>query len=169
MVGFSIIMAFAFATFAALGWRAAVGLRDGDRPADAKVVALLRDSGQPDEPRPVVIALVRNPSDKPVLAGMSARRAVLPDWLRGGPSVTVPIRTARRALRPTAYTTVGVVPARSYARFPVPTSGRARRYQLIAAIGQAGGRLRVHRLHVGGPHSSARTELTLPFDEDLFD
>jgi hypothetical protein len=169
MVGFAVIMAIAFATFAALCWYAAMGLRDGDRPADAKVAALLRSSGQPDEPRPVVIALVRNRSDKPVLAGLSARRAVLPDWLRGSHSVTVPIRTARRALRPTAYDTVGVVPARSCARFPVPTHDIARRYQLIAAIGQAGGRLRVHRLHVGGPHSSARTELTLPFGEDLFD
>ena len=169
MVGFAVIMAIAFATFAALCWYAAMGLRDGDRPADARVTALLRASGQPDEPRPVVIAMVRNRSDKPVLAGLSARRAVLPDWLRGSHNVTVPVRTARRALRPTAYDTVGVVPARSCARFHVPTRGQARRYQLTAAIGQAGGRLRLHRLHVGGPHSSARTELTLPFDEDLFD
>jgi hypothetical protein len=169
MVVFAVIMAFAFATFAALGWRAVAGLRDGDRPGDAKVSALLRDSGQPDESRPVVIAMVRNPSDKPVLAGLSARRTVMPELLRCGPSVTVPMRTARRNLRPTAYATIGVVPPHASARFPVPIRGRARRYLLTAAIGQAGGRLRLHRLHVAGPHSAAHTELSLPFGEDLFD
>jgi hypothetical protein len=169
MVGFAVIMAIAFAMLAALCWRAVAGMRDGDRPGDATVKALLRGCGQPDEPRPVVIATVRNPSDKPVLAGLSARRTAMPGWLRCGPDVTVPIRTTRRALLPTAYATVGVVPARSSARFPVPVSGRARRYLLTAAIGQAGGRLRVHRLHVAGPHSAAPTELPLPFGEDLFD
>jgi hypothetical protein len=169
MVGFVVILAIAFATFAALSWCAAMGLRDGDRPADAKVTAVLRASGQPDEPRPVVIALVRNRSDKPVLAGLSARSAVLPAWLRGGHTITVPIRTARRAFRPTGYATVGVVPAHANARFHVPTGVCARRYLLTAAIGQAGGRLRVHRLHVAGPRSAARTDLTLPFGEDLFD
>jgi len=169
MVGFAVIMAIAFATFAALCCYAAAGLRGGDRAGDAKVSALLRASGQPDEPRPVVIAMVRNPSDKPVLAGLSARRAVLPEWLRGGASVTVPIRTTRRSLRPTAYDTIGVVPARACARFPVPIRAQARRYLLTAAIGQAGGRLRLHRLHVGGRHFATRTELTLPFGEDLFD
>jgi hypothetical protein len=169
VVGFVVIVAIAFATFAALGWRAAAGLRDGDRPGDAKVSALLRKSGQPDEPRPVVIVTVRNPSDKPVLAGLSARRTLVPALLRCGPSVTVPNRTARRSLRATAYATIGVVPARASARFPVAVSGQARRYLLTAAIGQAGGRLRVHRLQVPGPHSAARTELSLPFGEDLFD
>jgi hypothetical protein len=153
VVGVVVIVAIAFATFAALGWRAAAGLRDGDRPGDAKVSALLRESGQPDEPRPVVIATVRNPSDKPVLAGLSARRTVVPGLLRCGPSVTVPTGTARRSLRPT-----------------VAIRGQlARRYLLTAAIGQTGGRLRLHRLHVAGPHSAAATELTLPFGEDLFD
>jgi hypothetical protein len=170
VVGVVVIVAIAFATFAALGWRAAAGLRDGDQPGDAKVSALLRESGQPDEPRPVVIATVRNPSDKPVLAGLSARRTVVPGLLRCGPSVTVPTRTARRSLRPTAYATIGVVPPHASARFPVAIRGQlARRYLLTAAIGQAGGRLRLHRLHVAGPHSAAATELTLPFGEDLFD
>ena len=170
MVGFVVILSIAFATFAALGWRAAAGLRDGDRPGDAKVSALLRESGQPDESRPLVIATVRNPSDKPVLAGLSARRTVVPALLRCGPSVTVPTRTARRGLRPTAYATIGVVPPHASARFPVAIRGHlARRYLLTAAIGQAGGRLRLHRLHVAGPHSAAPTELTLPFGEDLFD
>lgn len=169
MVGFVVILAIAFAIFAALGCCAAAGLRDGDRPGDAKVSARLRESGQPDEPRPVVIATVRNPSDKPVLAGLSARRTVVPALLRCGPTITVPTRTTRRSLRPTAYATIGVVPPHASARFPVAIHGRARRYLLTAAIGQSGGRLRLHRLHVAGPHSAARSELTLPFGEDLFD
>jgi hypothetical protein len=169
VVGFAVSISIALATLAALCCCAATGLRHGDRPADAKVTALLGDSGQPDEPRPVVIATVRNRSDKPVLAGLSARRALMPEWLRCGPSITVPIRTTRRKLRPTAYATVGVVPGRSCARFSVPVSGQSRRYLLTAAIGQTGGRLRLHRLHVAGPRSSTRRELTLPFGEGLFD
>lgn len=169
MVGFVVIMAIAFAVFAALCCYAVAGLRCGDRAGDAKVKALLGASGQPDEPRPVVIAMVGNPSDKPVLAGLSARRALLPEWLRGGKSVSTPIRTTRRSLRPTAYATIGVVLPHTIARFPVPIRAQARRYLLTAAIGQAGGRLRLHRLHVAGPHSASRTELTLPFSEDLFD
>lgn len=169
MLGFVVIMAIAFAIFAALCCCAVGGLRGGDRAGDAKVRALLRASGQPDEPRPVVIAMVGNPSDKPVLAGLSARRAVLPEWLRGGASVSVPIRTTRRSLRPTAYATIGVVLPHTIAHFPVPICSRGRHYLLTAAIGQAGGRLRLHRLHVGGRERAAHTELTLPFDEDLFD
>jgi hypothetical protein len=169
MVGFAVIMTIAFAVLAALCWHAAAGFRDGDRSADATVTALLRRSGQPDESRPVVVAMIRNPSAKPVLAGLSVRRTVLPKWLNPGPHVTVPVRTARRALRPTRYATIGVVPARASARFPVPTGEHARHYLLTAAIGQADGRLRLHRLPVTGPHSAARTELTLPFGEDLFD
>lgn len=169
MMGFAIIMAVSFAVLVALCYCAVTGVRCGDRDGDAKVTALLRASGQPDEPRPVVIATVRNPSDVPVLAGLSARRARLPDWVRGSASVTVPIRTTRRSLRPTAYATIGVVPPRASVRFPVPIRAQARRYLLTAAIGQSGGRLRLHRLHVAGPHSTARTRLTLPFGEDLFD
>jgi hypothetical protein len=169
MVGFAVIMAIAFAVLAALCWHAAAGFRDGDRSADATVTALLRRSGQPDEPRPAVIATIRNPSPKPVLAGLSVRRTRVPKCLHGGPHVTVPLRTARRALRPTRYATIGVVPAGGNAHFPVPAREQARHYLLIAAIGQADGRLRLHRMHVTGPHSAARTELTLPFGEDLFD
>lgn len=168
MAGVAVIIAIAFAVLAALCWHAAAGFRDGDRPADATVTALLRGSGQPDEPRPVVIATIRNPSEKPVLAGLSVRRTLAPTWLHGK-QVTVPLRTARRGLRPTRYATIGVVPARASARFPVPARQQARHYLLTAAVGQADGRLRLHRLHVTGPHSAARTELTLPFGEDLFD
>jgi hypothetical protein len=150
-----VIMAIAFAVLAALCWHAAAGFRDGDRSADATVTALLRGSGQPDEPRPVIIATIRNPSAKPVLAGLSVRRTLVPKWVYDGPHVTVPLWTARRALRPTGYDTIGVVPARGSARFPVPAAEQARRYLLTAAIGQADGRLRLHRLHVAGPHWAA--------------
>jgi len=169
MIGSAVIMAIAIATFATLCWHAVAGLRNGDRPGDATVSARLRDRGQPGDPRPVVIATVRNPSEKPVLAGLSARRSVIPGWLRGGPSVTVPVRTTRRALRATAYATIDVVPAHSSARFPVPVRGHSRQYLLTASIGQAGGRLRLHRVQVARPRSAGPAELTLPFGEDLFD
>ena len=62
---------------ALLCWCVAVGFRNGDQATDAEVSAVLRHSGQPDEPRPVVVATVRNPSGTPVLAGLSARRYLL--------------------------------------------------------------------------------------------
>jgi hypothetical protein len=147
----------------------AAGFRDGDRPADATVTARLRRAGQPDEPRPVVVATVRNPSGTPVLAGLSVRPARLPRWLGGGHNVIVPLWTARRGLRPSGYATVGVIRAYGSARFLVPVSASARRYLLTASIGQAGGRLRLHRMHVTGAVWPARAELTVPFGEGLFD
>jgi len=169
MVSFAISMAAGLVLLAALCPFAAVGFRNGDRPDDATVTARLRDAGQPDEPRPVVLATVRNPSPTPLLAGLSVRPARLPRWLAGAHDVTVPARTARRRLRPSAYATVGVVPAYGGARFIVPVTATARHYLLTAAIGQARGRLRLHRLHVTGAISAARTELTVRFGEDLFD
>jgi len=127
---------------------AAAGFRYGDRSADARVSAVLRDAGQPDEPRPVVAVTVRNPAGTPVLAGASARRARLPHWLGGTLDVTVPRRTRRRAFRPGAYATVGVVPGEAAARLAVPVPAPAARYRLTVAVGQSGGRLRVHRLLV---------------------
>jgi len=168
MVSFAFSIAAGIVAFAALCACAAIGFRNGDWPADATVTARLRDAGQPDEPRPVVVATVRNPSGTPVLAGLSARRARAPRWLGGG-GVTVPARTARRRLRPSAYPTVGVVPARGSARFTVPVAAPARRYLLTTAVGQAGGRLRLHRLLVTGAVSRARAELTVPYGEGLFD
>jgi hypothetical protein len=121
------------------------GFANGDRATDATVSAVLRNAGQPGEPRPVVVATVSNPSGTPVLAGLSARRA---RWPGGGQCVTVPRATRRRKFRPSAYATVGVVPAGGTVRFAVPVAAPARRYRLTAVTGQAGGRLRVYRLRV---------------------
>lgn len=136
-------------------WCLVRGLRNGDRSADANVTAALRHAGQPDEPRPVIVAAVRNPSGTPVLAGLSARRVRAPGWLTGGLNVTVPRRTKRRKFRPSAWATVGVVPANATVQFAVPVQAPACRYLLTAAIGQAGGRLRLYHLHLaaGGPRA----------------
>jgi len=135
---------------AAPSWCLARGLRNGDRPTDATVKAVLRDAGQPDEPRPVILAAIGNPSATPVLAGLEARKARTPRRLSGSLNVTVPRRTARRKFRPSAYATVGIVPAGTTVSFTVPVRGSARRYLLTAAVGQAGGRLRLYRLHLAG-------------------
>jgi hypothetical protein len=129
------------------GWLAIEGFRNGDRELDVRVSAELRDAGQPDEPRPVVVAEFRNPSATPVVAGLSARPSRVPSWAAGR-TVTVPRRTARYGLHAGQYETVGVVPAGGTVRFAVPVTAPARRYRLIAVIGQEGGRLRVHAIGV---------------------
>jgi hypothetical protein len=129
------------------GWLAIEGFRNGDQPLDVTVSAELRDVGQPDESRPVVVAELSNPSATPVVAGLSARPARVPSWAAGR-TVTGPWRTARYGLRAGQYETVSVVPARSAVQFAVPVTAPARRYRLIAVIGQEGGRLRVHAIGV---------------------
>ena len=132
-----------------LYWGAAAGLRSGDRPGDALVTALLATGSRPGEARPLVVVTVRNPSGTPVLAALTARTALLPAWLAGSHDVSVPRRTLRRRFRPGNYATVGVAPAGGAAEFTVPVPARSRRYLLTAAVGQEGGRLRVHRLRLG--------------------
>jgi hypothetical protein len=132
---------------AGMTWLALDGFRNGDRPLDAVVTAQLQQSAQPDESRPVVIAEVRNPSESAVLVGLAARRSRVPGWLGRG-SVGVPRWTARRALPADRYPVVGVVPACGRTRLAVPVTATGERYRLTAAVGQAGGRLRVHRLMV---------------------
>lgn len=160
-MGILLIAFGALALTLAVATRLAItGLRNGDRPLDAVVTAQLRQAGQPDETRPVVIAEVRNPSGSVLMVGLTARRSrVVLAWLGGG-SVAVPRRTSRRALRAGRYETVGVVPARGSARFDVPVTAAGKRYLLTAAVGQQGGRLRVHRLAV-----DERARLWLPVDD----
>jgi len=148
---------------AVLSWCLMIGLRNGDRPGDARVSALLATGTRPgtgvpstvspDAAGPLILVTVRNPSGTPVLAALSARRALLPS-LPGEPrSVSVPWRTGRKRFLPGRFETVGVAPACGAAEFavpaPVPITGPARRYVLTVAVGQEGRRLRVHRLRLG--------------------
>jgi hypothetical protein len=134
-------------TLAGLAWLVVLAFRYGDRPLDAKVSARLRDAGQPDESRPVIVAAIENPSGKAVMVGLAGRPSRIPALLSPG-GIGVPRLTARRGLRADAYQTVGVVPAHGTVAFTVPVTATGRRYRLVAAIGQAGGRLRVHRIPV---------------------
>jgi hypothetical protein len=141
-------------TFALASGLLRAGIRAGDRPGDATVTAEAQDTGQPDEPRPVIIATVRNPGRVPLVAGFSARRRLVPGWLDAGMTVSVPRRTGRRRFRPGSQAVVGVIEAGAAASFGVPVPARARRYRLTAVIGQASGRLRVFRVPVS-PESAA--------------
>jgi len=141
---------------AAVFWLAGEGFRNGDRPDDALVGGALRSSGQPGEERPVAIACVRNLSEGPVLAALAVRRALLPGWLAGTVSIAVPRRTARRAFRPGGYPAVGIVPGTATAELTAPVSASARRYLLTVLVGQAGGRLRVHRLRLETAQANGR-------------
>jgi hypothetical protein len=132
-----------------LAYCLAAGLRNGDRAGDAKVTAVLTAGTQPDEARPVIVVRVRNPSGTPVFAALTARRALLPAGLASAQTVTVPRWTLRRKFRPQQYAAVGVAPAGGAAELTVPVRTRARRYLLIAVVGQEAGRLRVHRLRLG--------------------
>jgi hypothetical protein len=144
----------AASVFAGLFYCLAAGFRNGDRPGDALVTALLTTGAQPDEARPLIVVAVRNPSGTPVFTALTARAALLPAGVAGHHDVGVPRRTLRGKFRPGKFATVGVAPAGGAAEFAVPVPARARRYLLIAAVGQEGGRLRVHRLRLG-PVSSA--------------
>jgi len=129
-------------------WLVSAGIRNGDRPGDARVRAALHGSGQPDEERPVAVVTVRNRGGPPVLAAVSVRRALLPGWLTGTVSVVVPRRTTRRAFRPDGYLTVGVVGGGAAEELTAPVPAAARRYLLTVLVGQPEGRLRVHRLRL---------------------
>ena len=135
--------------FAALYYCLAAGMRNGDRPGDAEITAMLSSAMQPDEARPVIAVHVRNPSGTPVLVALSARRALLPAPLTEPRGVSVPWLTRRGKFLPGKYETIGVAPADGAAELAVPVTVRARRYVLTAAVGQQGGRLRVHRLRLG--------------------
>jgi len=138
--------------FAGVCWHAREGFRNGDRPDDAPVRAVLRSSGQPGEARPVAVVALGNPGRPPVLAAVAVRPALLPGWLAGlvgAAGSAVPRRTARRAYRPDGFPTVAVVPGGQYAELSAPVPVAMPRYLVMVLVGQAGGRLRVHRLRIG--------------------
>jgi hypothetical protein len=148
MVNLLIALAVGVAAIAALSWYAREGFRNGDRPDDAPVRAALRSSGQPGEERPVAVVAVRNPGSTPVLAAVAVRRALVPGRLAGAAGTAVPRRTARRAYRPGGFPTVAVVTAGQCAELSAPVPASARHYLVTVLVGQAGGRLRVHRLRI---------------------
>jgi hypothetical protein len=138
---------------------AAAGFRNDDRPGDALVGAMPATTGPattgPATTGPAAAAaVVRNPSGTPVLVGLTARPAGWPVWLAAPHDVTVPRWTLRGKFDPARYECVAVVPAGGAAEFAVPASpvsaarapGAA---VLTVAVGQEGGRLRVHRLRLG--------------------
>jgi len=153
------------------------GFRNGDLAGDARLTALLRTAGLPGETapsgrgRPEVVACVRNPSGTPLLVALRVRRTLVPSLVTDPHTVTVPRWTARRRFQVGEYGTVGVVPdggtARLVLRVPVsarhyvPVSAQhyvpvsAQHYLVTVIVGQAGGRLRVHRLRVGAAGSAA--------------
>jgi hypothetical protein len=142
------------APLAGLCYWGITGFRNGDRPTDARVTAVF-GAGAPGRPRPVVVAVISNPAGTPVLAALRARRALLPGWLADPHVVGVPRWTVRRTFRASRYAVVGVVPAGAAMRLrvpvPVPVAGHALRgCRLTVAVGQEGGRLRVHTLRVAG-------------------
>jgi len=149
MLSLFIALAAGAVAFAAVFWWAREGFRNGDRPDDAPVRAALRSSGQPGETRPVAVVAVHNPGGTPVLAAVAVRRALLPGWLAGAVTSAVPRRTARRAYRPGGFPTVAAVAVGQCAELSAPVPVAMRRYLVTVLVGQAGGRLRVHRLRIG--------------------
>jgi hypothetical protein len=148
--------------FAGLYYLGVAGARAGDRPGDALVATLLTVAEHPEGSGSLIVATVRNPSGTPVFAALRARRDRIPAWLAEPHDVSVPVRTLRPKFRPSRYGCVGIVPAGGEARLALPAPARARRYQLTVAIGQEGGRLRVHRLRLGpaGSAAAGRGELS---------
>jgi hypothetical protein len=150
MIGILTALAVGAGVFAVAGWLFSDGMRNGDWPDDTRVRAMLAPSGQPGEERPVAVVTVLNRGAAPVLVAVSVRRGRLPGWLAEPVNVSVPRRTARRAFRPDGYPTVAVVAVGECADLTAPVPACARRYLLTILVGQAGSRLRVHRLRMDG-------------------
>lgn len=164
MLTYAFLILAAGGAFTALCYCAASGFRNGDRPGDALVSALLTTERGPDEARPLIVVTVCNPSDSPVFAALTARAALVPASLAMPHAIGVPRWTARGKFRPGRYATVGVVPAGGTSGLAVPVRERARRYVLTAVVGQGDGRLRVHRLRLGqvARRAQGRDELPSP-------
>lgn len=124
------------------------GLRAGDRPEDVTITAEMGETVQPDGALPVVVATASNPGDTPVLVGLSVYPRRLPTWMTGGVTVTAPRRTLRRRSRSDRQAVLGVVDAGAVGQWQVPAPAGARRYRLLATIGQRDGRLRLISLAV---------------------
>jgi hypothetical protein len=148
VVIYFLVISLEICPLALLGWCGMSGMRNGDRPGDTQVSALVAtDAGGGN---PMIIARVHNPSRAPALTALRVRRGFVPGELIGKFTVRVPRWTKGRRFRPGAYETVGVVPAGAATDFPVPAPERAHRYVLTVAVGQQDGRLRVYRLRLAG-------------------
>lgn len=158
------MLTFVFCIIAAAGalsvlcYLTAAGFRNGDRPGDALVTALLVTGDHPEETRSLIVATVRNPSGTPVLTALRARGALLPAWLAGPKGISVPHWTTRRQFQPGEFGCVSVVPPGGAGEFAVPVPVRARHYLLTAAVGQEGGRLRVHRCRLATARGHGRPQ-----------
>jgi hypothetical protein len=130
----------------------ATGLRNGDRPGDARVTAVTV-TGYPDEGTAEVTVAIANPGGTPVLIGLSPSRA---SWPARGTRTTVPFRTTRRRYRADRQTAVGAVPPRSVTRLSVLIP--IRRCGLAAVIGQPDGRLRVISMPVNHRRLTVRQD-----------
>jgi hypothetical protein len=167
---YALTIIIAVAALAGGHWWVMSGFWNGDRVGDARVTALLRTAGLPGDAapsgqgRPEVVACVRNPSDTPLLVALRVRRTLLPSLLADPHTVTVPRWTARRRFQAGEYGTVGVVPDGGTARLVMRVPVSARHCLVTVIVGQAGGRLRVHRLRVGAAGSAAegRDEASSP-------
>lgn len=108
-------------------------------PGDAVVTAVLTAPGYPDEGTVRVTVVIANPSDLPVLVGLSPRR---PGWPGRGLRTWVPSRTTRRRYRADRQATVGIVPPGMLSQMSLFVPAR-RLCRLAIVIGQPDGRLRV--------------------------
>ena len=160
------MLIFVFAVIAADGALAAVyrlaaaGFRNGDRPGDALVSAVSAATGPAATGPAATGAVVRNPSGTPVLVGLTAGPARWPARLASPHAVSVPRWTLRGKFDPARYECVAVVPAGGAAEFAVPPCAAV----LVVAVGQEGGRLRVHRLRLPPPGylAEGRPTMTVP-------
>jgi len=105
-----------------------------------------------------VVISIFNPGRRPVIAGLSVRRRLCPDWLGAAPCTRIARLTAGRRYRADRHGAIVVVQAGGITVQPVGFEATRGRNCLVAVLGQADNRLRVIRLpfdtrpkYVAGP------------------
>ena len=119
-----------------------LGLRAGDRPGDARLLAVT-----PNDPPPGAFVTLANPGETPVMVGLTLRPAGLRLRLEGAAYVRIRTRSTARGLLARRQAAIAVLDAGETAtvlvRAPAPL--RERQLELVAVFGQRD-RLRiVHR------------------------
>lgn len=129
-----------------------LGLREGEKPGDAVIVAIAPGRGRPGwscapaTRSRVVKVTVRNPGALPLLVGMTLRRPRFRLHLETGTYVRLRTRRATADLLPSRQATVGVVRPNEDASFEVAANRRlGRRAELVVVMGQPGRLRTVHR------------------------